>query len=332
MSHEFAQQVNLLDRYTARNNSTAVIRHEEKKPAGSFYDLLAADGITSRDLAPLYSLQNAGFTVFIHGSTITIGALSTTADIDFAIIGDLAKTSDEIKDEFTPGIEIELLEKIDYVSMSTRAENGRKISLHLENQKFRINYPTQPYALEYRSSMHLKGNEKSTYFLGGIDETGDIHAISFTCPQIFYNGGVLNYTPQTGVFYINEEKALAIDDPSLEFGFKQLAIFDGISGSPKPLATDMPKSLVIIGLELNKMFEDVPLDPLLVDQDQNERYVAQPIRKSLKLINDFTGKDPTILVYHTIQIREIMRAQKKNKLGVSEDFLEALSARLKKNV
>lgn len=290
-------------------------------------EILEMDGITQREVAPLYELQESGFSVFMHGSGITAGKFDKKSDVDFAVIGDLTKIPRRVKGTFAQDIDDSLLGKIDYFSMSQKASNGRKLSFHLQNPAFRMDYTTKPYAIEYRTNLHKKHGGKNTYFLGGVSENGDMHIFTLTCPQTKYTDGVINYTPQTSIFHIQDDRALPTKNLIPEFGFEGLVSLDRKTGELRAWEIDSPKELLVIGLELNKMTEDTPFG--LTASPESELYTTQPIRKSLDLIEDYTKKDPVTPLVQCLQGRAAIRSQRDGRLRITKNFVDNFSTRLR---
>jgi hypothetical protein len=303
------------------------MRERDQVPTeGVLPPILDRDGIKTEDLLPLYELQEAGFAIFMHGSGITAERIHKTSDIDFAVIGDLMQTPPRLKAELLPSDEDALITNIDYVSVPLRAANGRKISLHLQNSHFRTEYPTKPYGLEYRDASYRK--ETSGYFLGGVSQDGDAHVFTLTCPQIPYKGNIITYTPQTGIYSVQEKTASPKSHVIPIFGFEGLISIDRKTEKPRPWENDSSREIMIFGLELNKITEDTPFGTSL--KTHTQKYVHKPIERSLSLIRDFTEQDPVVPLVHGLQGRAAMQAQRDGRMRLTENFKDIFERKLRR--
>ncbi len=299
------------------------VPQRENTPSG----ILLADGLDKKDLRVLDTLRDNGCVVFMHGSGMTAGKLSETSDIDFAVIGSIPQTPTEILQKHVIGLDEEKQSEIDYVSFSTRASNGRKISIHLENPEFRSTYPDKSTATEYRDGNNKKQAGKTSYVMGGADTKGTLYMMHVTCAQNEYNDGILTTTPQTGIVKIPHRDSDEQREKSLSnFIIKPIASIDTkqrIVHTPT-----LPDEILIFGLELNKMTEDAPIDPH--DRFGKEVFVDKPLVRSLRKIEEYTDSDPILLFSQSVYAREQVRADRKGKENNSHSFVLSLSEKLHK--
>lgn len=284
------------------------------------------DGIGHRDLGTIYQFADSGFAVFMHGSCVTANMLNNASDIDFAIIGDLRNIPRDIKDSFLPNISEDTLSHIDYASISHRASNGRKISMHVENPDFRESTPSKPYAVEFRTTQFVKSDQPSAYIFGGVDRDSNTYLFSLTCPQLSTDKGVFNFIPQTGLFSIDGDSATPICEAKVpQFGFKNLAAYD-VNGREVTDSINSPKELMVIGLELNKMTEDVAFGE--IQSAEEERYVKGPIRRCLSLLQEYSGNEPIQFLVRELEGRAELRTRRDGRKRLTPDFVEAFKAKM----
>ncbi len=300
----------------------------EAKAQGRALQLLTTDGVTTKDLVPIRRMQDAGFSVFMHGSGITTGKLGAESDVDFVIIGALGSLPSTISEELTPTLKPHIVDQIDYVSTSQRAGNGRKLSYHLQNPEFRENQPAIPYGREYRSASHLKPSTKNSYAFGAVDREGNHHVISLSCPKKDVEDGVVTHTPQTGTFHIDNDYAVPEDLQDNSFTVFQVGELTTLVRSPLEVV-EKPKELVVFGLELTKMAEDVPLDERTTDEAYDQ-FVVQPLRRSMKLVEDFTGLDPARLLTKGLENVVEIRRRKDGKVRGTEEFFTKYEEKLRR--
>lgn len=296
-------------------------RFFENKNLMDFPSVLKTDGLTRHDFDHVSRLQRRGFPVFMHGSGVTANKLNSGSDIDLAVVGDLTQLPSQLKNQFFSKTPHEVLKNIDYTSVSFRAKNGRKISLHLQNPHFRGNYLSRPYAVEYRTRENLKSSLPSNYILGGVDKDGISYIFSITCPQFVDTHGTYNIVPQTGVFTVSGEKAIPAQGTEMpEFGITCLGVLDK-GGSVMQDQKGLPSELMVLGLELNKMSEDIVFGS--TQKHHEEMYVKKPLRDTLRAIENYSGTDPVQILVNCLQGRADIRMRRDGRKRLTNEYIQA---------
>ena len=252
--------------------------------------MLGAVGLNGVDIQLFDAMQQSGASVFVHGSLVS-GRISSRSDVDFTVIGDIGNMPPILRDTLMPGAAVSTA---DYVSTSVRSQDGRKLSLHISESKFRGSYPdrNKPYATEYRSGNHAKKRDQS-YFLSTVDRDGGIYLINFLCSSKVQkpDGSTLTDTPQTGVMVINGESVFSDEGERLSIEAREKIYID-----PQGQATDCASNAVLrvatLGLEFDKMQSDIPL---YSNAESEKRFVKDPTSRSMQMIADFTGINPDVI-------------------------------------
>lgn len=226
--------------------------------------LLERAGLNENDLTFLYQFREMGFSVLFHGSG-TANELTRNSDIDFAIVGDLSNLPSTLVGD----------SKVDYVSLPHISQNGRKMSIHYVSEKFRERQPDMrnPYAYEFRAAHNLKKGGVSNYLLPAIDSEGHIALARFACPQSEYGNGVINTTPQTGIFHINGETA---------------STKSGIEFNIEPVQQLGDGSMMVLGLEFDKMYTE---RAVFLSDGGIKRYTHEPMQRIYREISNWTKTD-----------------------------------------
>lgn len=275
--------------------------------------LLINERLKGFDLASLDKFRQAGFCILVHGSIVTAPTLNKNSDIDFTAIGEINLLLNNEGDN-----------DIDYIAWSKINSQGRKISVHLQPPSFRMNYHTKPFAAEYRSVEHKK--QKSEYILGSVSRNGDVHLLALTCPKYCTSNGTVTHTPQTGIFFVQNDMAIS---GSTKFGFQGLLTNKASSGKTADFEMRSDSEFMLIGLELNKISEDIPLDTALSNTEY-QKYIATPIAQCLSLIHDYIQNDPVKAMIRCLRLRSDLRARIANKTLITQEFVRRYENRLRK--
>lgn len=248
-------------------------------------ELLEAAGLSESDMRLLHDFRAHGFSAFVHGSLIK-SQLRNISDIDFVLVGDLDHIPSSLRNEFIPDITDEQLEIIDYFSVGKVSDGGRKMSLHIEKEAFREQYPNnqKPYAREYRPAKNLKEFGINRYLLCGLNGEGISSVFRVECPQEQLSHGVVNTIPQTGLFLLEESFMSPQNDRSINMPITHIA--SGSSTHSGPISVKPSEGAMVFGLEFDKMRTDRVLYP-----GDTDKFVKLPIERTLLLANEFLGKD-----------------------------------------
>ncbi len=287
--------------------------------------LIKKYGISDADTTILKEFEKKGFAIFMHGSGIRSERLDEASDIDFTIIGNRKHIPHEIIKNHI-GI-IDEKNEIDYISFFTNAENGTKLSYHLQNPHYRGTYPEKPFGLEYRSNKHKKSTENTSYIMSGVDKSNTIHIVEMTCPQKHSANGVLTYTPQVGIYKMSDTTAAPITHSEIQFPVTPIASIQP-DGDTIDYTADLPEEVILFGIELNKMTEDTPLKTDMI-AFQKKVFIENPIIRTLGAIEKYIHNDPITIYSSAVYAREELRMRRKQKNNSSHFFVEKVGNRLK---
>ncbi len=272
--------------------------HEEHKENPMVAALLGSVGLTAVDLQLFRTLKvECGASILIHGSLME-NRFRDKSDIDFTVIGNLDAIPEDIRDTLMPrSLDAAAIANIDYISTSTIGQQGRKLSLHFSNPSFRMGYATsgQATANEYRPAKHAKTGARN-YLLPTMSEDNDILLVNFACGSESINNGQgsITTTPQTGRFTIDGELIYAEDNhdtPAMEAAnIIKITTNGDVSRGPQKKSVEV----VVLGLEFDKMQSDTPLYRDSFTNGEYELYVTNPIRRSMQMVEDYTGINSTV--------------------------------------
>lgn len=256
--------------------------------------LLGNAGLNATDLQIFENLRSRGWSVSIHGSIVD-GRITKKSDIDFTLIGDLHTMPEDLRDTLMPGLfAAQALGNIDYISTSIRSQRGRKMSLHISEPAFRVNYPQldRPYATEYRPAVHAKQGERA-YFLPGVDENRGSYLVNFvsTSRTLGGDGSTVTNIPQTGRLTLDDEIVL-IGGERKDGLAAERVIYISPSGQVDENPHNLSEEITILGLEFDKMQSD---RSLYIDPRDEKRFIAEPIERSMEAVGDFTKTNPTVI-------------------------------------
>lgn len=256
--------------------------------------MLGSAGLAAVDFQLFDRLYQQGQSVFVHGSIIA-DRITEKSDIDFTVIGNMQDISPELRETLMPGLAaVERQRSVDYISTSIISQSGRKISMHMSEPDFRDTHPLtdKPYATEYRPGIHAKVGPRK-YFLAGADRDGNTRLLNFVTESdmIGNDGSTVTDIPQTGrltlkgnAVYINGKVKpnMTVDE----------VVRLRADGKPDTMSTADSEEVMILGLEFDKMLSDTSM---YNDPDAEQRYVKNPVTRSMDAVGEFTATDPAVI-------------------------------------
>lgn len=185
------------------------------------------------------------------------------------------------RNELIPDMTSEQIDSIDYFSIGKISAAGRRVSLHVEKEGFREQYPDnkRPYAREYRPATNLKSSGVSRYLFCGFDANGIARVFRVECPQEKLAHGVINTVPQTGVFLLERNVMRPEHDQKITIPIAHIA-------SSSETGVKEGEKMMVFGLEFDKMRTDQALYP-----GDTGKFVTLPIKRTIALADEFLGRD-----------------------------------------
>lgn len=271
--------------------------------------------LSQQDIRTIRAIEKDSKLVCAHGSGIT-GQLSADSDLDLLVVTD--RLNQRIADQH--GVDPS---GVDYESTNIRGENGRKISLHYEQEEFRMNYGERPIAVEFRDTAHSKRTAQSEYSLTGIGNEG-YYLIRFGCPKVVVDGkGTYNITPQTGYFELNGHRGVPLMDGLQDhhiFNILERRIIDPVTGQTYD-AADVRDTVLLHGLESNKATNDIPISQ--GKTEEYDLYVRPVMEHSVAMFANHLGKNPIDDMTAILMIHADYRNREAGRLKADPQFINS---------
>lgn len=276
--------------------------------------------LSEADLQIIDDLRNQGAAVFMHGTGVT-GSIRANSDIDFTAIGNSKLVFAGLPDN--------LPTSINYFSTKGLGSSGRPISIHLQTPDFRAGYLDHPYAAEYRNKP--KNGGKSNYWISNFTNNGEYFLLKLSCPSLSVESGVINFTPQTGMFKVSSGQLIPQTSNNGHVNFDidpQVYVVNLTSQEITPIelreldGTDV----VSLGLELSKMLSDTPRGDK--EKELMKPYVWKPIKGVMDFVYNQSGLDPTQVIPIAYEIEGQARSGFSGNSKTEPKFINSLGEKL----